>query len=120
MANETSADVLIPEYLDALGVALLSEWDTLVFLYRHPASLGTAAQIARLIGHDRAAIVTALQSLEARGLMRRSRVYQGRHLYQFSAPQEPGRDSSLLALMSQAENRTGRLLLLKYLKKPQP
>jgi DNA-binding MarR family transcriptional regulator len=120
VTNEISQDNLVLEHLQTLGVTLLSEWDALVFLYRHPASLGTAAQIARLIGHDQNSVGAALQSLETRGLIRRSRVYQGRRLYQFSKPQEPGRHSSLLALMSQAQNRMGRLRLLKHLKRPPP
>jgi len=39
MAVEESQDVLVPERLQALGVARLTEWDALVFLYRHGASL---------------------------------------------------------------------------------
>ena len=118
MTTAKSQDVPVQERLQALGVALLSEWDTLVFLYRHPASLGTAAQIARLIGHDQAAVGTALNSLEALGMMRRARVYQGRRLYQFSEPPEPGSRSCLLELMGLAQNREGRMLLIKNLKGP--
>jgi DNA-binding IclR family transcriptional regulator len=115
-AIEESDDVL--ERLQALGVALLSEWDTLAFLYRHSASLGTAAQIARLVGHGKAEIGAALHRLEALGLIERSRDSQGIRFYQFSAPAEPFRQSCLLELMSLAQNRTGRLMLLNHLKSP--
>jgi hypothetical protein len=118
VAVERSQDVLVRESLQALGVALLSEWDTLAFLYHHAASLGTAAQIARLIGYDKAEIGVALSRLEALGLMQRSRVSEGIRIYQFSAPPEPSRRSCFLELMSLTQNRTGRLLLLKHLKCP--
>lgn len=118
VAMEKSQDVLVLERLQALGVALLSEWDALAFLYRHPASLSTAAHIARLVGYDKAEIRAALHRLEGLGLIQRSRDYHGIRLYQFSAPPEPSRHSCLLELMSLAQNRTGRLLLLKHLKRP--
>lgn len=114
---EKSQDVLIPERLRILGVAYLAEWDALAFLYRHATSLGTAAQIARLIGYDKAEIGVALHSLEALGLIERSRVSKGVRFYRFTVPPEPSRRSSLLELLSLAENREGRLLLLKYVKR---
>ena len=117
-AIEKSEDVLVLERLQALGVTLLSEWDTLVFLNHHGATLGTAAQIARLIGYNKAEIGAALHRLEALGLIQRSRDSQGIRLYHFSAPPEPSCYSCLLDLMSLAQNRMGRLLLLKNLKRP--
>ena len=36
-----------------VGISLLSEWDVLVFVYRHGASLTSAEQIARLIGYEK-------------------------------------------------------------------
>ena len=118
MEAKKLSDVPVLERLQALGITLLSEWDALAFLYHHSASLGTAAQIARLIGYDKAEIGAALHRLEALGLIQRSRVSQGIRLYQFSSPPEPSRHSCLLELMSLAQNRTGRLLLLKHLKRP--
>jgi hypothetical protein len=98
-------------------VSLLSEWDTLTFLYRHAASLGAAARIAPLIGSDKAEVGAALHRLEALGLIQRSRDSQGIRVYKFSMPPEPSRRSSLLELMSLAQNRPGRVLLLKHLKR---
>jgi DNA-binding MarR family transcriptional regulator len=118
MPAEKSHDALVLERLKALGVTLISEWDTLAFLYTHASSLGTAAQIARLIGYDKAEIGIALHKLETLGLMQRSRVSQGIRIYQFAEPPEASRRSCLEELMSMAQNRTGRLLLLKHLKSP--
>jgi DNA-binding MarR family transcriptional regulator len=117
---EKSQDVLILDRLQTLGVAHLAEWDALAFLYRHAASLGTAAQIARLIGYDKAEMGAALHNLEALGLIKRSRVSKGVRFYQFTVPPEPSRRSCLLELLSLAENRAGRLLLLKYVKRAPP
>jgi DNA-binding transcriptional ArsR family regulator len=114
---EKPREVLTLDRLRTIGVTLLSEWDALVFLYRHPASLGTAAQIARLIGYDKTEIGAALNRLETLGLIRRSRDSQGIRLYRFSEPEEPSRRSSLVALMTVAQNRDGRLLLLNHLKR---
>jgi predicted transcriptional regulator len=95
-------------------VTRLVEWDTMVFLYRHGASLGTASQIARLIGYDKAEIGTALQSLESSGLVRRSRVSKGSRFYQFTVPPDVPRQACLRDLLSLADTRAGRLLLLKH------
>jgi len=119
VAVEESQDGSVQESLEALGVALLSEWDSLAFLYHHSASLGTVAQIAQFVGHDKREIGAALQRLETLGLVQRSRISQGIRIYQFSEPSEPGRRSCLLSLMSLAQNRTGRLRLLQQLKSPQ-
>src|SRR5450631_4254074 len=104
VATENSQDDLVRKHLHNLGVTLMSEWDALAFLYRHAASLATAAQLAQLIGYENTEIGAALQKLEALGLIQRSRASQGIRLYQFSSPPEPSRQSSLLALMSLAQN----------------
>jgi hypothetical protein len=114
---EASQDVAVLDRLEVLGVELLTEWDALVFLHHHAASLCTAAQIAHLIGYDRAEIGPALHRLETLGLIQRSRVSQGIRFYRFSEPEEPERQSSLLELMNLTHNRAGRLMLLKHLKR---
>ena len=119
MSPEESSDFSVRESLQALGVSLVTEWDTLAFLCSHSACLVTAAQISRLIGYEKAEIGAALHQLEEVGLIQRSRSSQGRRIYKYSEPPEPGRHSCLLDLMRLAQHRTGRLLLLKYLKRPQ-
>ena len=118
MAAEELQDAIVLEHLHAVGVELTSEWDTLVFLYHHSASLGSAAHIARFIGYDKTETGAALRKLEALGLIERSRVSQGIRIFRFSAPSEPGRHSDLLALMAMGQDRAGRLLLLKHLQIP--
>jgi hypothetical protein len=49
------------------------------------------------------------------GLIQRSRGSQGVRLYRISVPTDPSCYSCLMELMSLAENRDGRLLLLKHL-----
>jgi DNA-binding MarR family transcriptional regulator len=114
---EESQELLVAERLQVLGVELLSEWDALVFLYHHPASLCTTAQIATLVGYDKTEIGAALHRLEALGFILRSRVFQGIRFYRFLAPKESARRSCLLELMNLAQNRGGRLLLIKHLKR---
>jgi len=116
VATEQSQDVLVQEGLHALGVAFLCDWDALAFLHRHSPSLATAAQLAPLIGYDKAEIGVALHRLATLGLIQRSRVSQGIRIYRYTEPPEPGRHACLRSLMSLAQNRTGRLLLLKHLK----
>ena len=118
MAAEELQDAIVLEHLHAVGVELTSEWDTLVFLYHHSASLGSAAHIARFIGYDKTETGAALRKLEALGLIEPSRASQGIRMYRYSAPAEPRRCSCFLELMSLAQNRTGRLLLLKHLQIP--
>ena len=108
----------VRECLQTLGISLVTEWDTLAFLYSYSASLGNPTQIAQLIGYDKAAIGAALHRLEELGLIHRSRASQGTRLYQFAEPSEPGRGSYLLKMMSLAQSRTGRLLLLEPLMRP--
>ena len=59
----------VRECLQTLGISLVTEWDTLAFLYSYSASLGNPTQIAQLIGYDKAAIGAALHRLEELGLL---------------------------------------------------
>jgi biotin operon repressor len=117
---EKSNDFLVAESLESLGISLLSEWDALVFLYRHGTSLTSAAQIAHLLGYNTAALTAALDRLESVGFIVRSRGYQGVRLYRFSVPKDPARCSCFIELMILAEKRPGRLLLLKHLQRDKP
>ena len=120
MKAEESPDVPVPERLQVLGVTLVTEWDTLAFLFQHKTSISTAAQIARLVGYDKAEIGAALQTLDGLRLIRRSRTSQGARIYEFCQPQEPGRHTCLVELMNLAQHRAGRLLLLKHLQRRRP
>ncbi len=118
VAAEKSSDVSLLQFLQSLGLSLVTELDTLAFLYSHSVCLCTAAQIAGLIGYEEAEIGSALHRLEEVGLIHRSRNAEGRRLYRFSEPSESERHSCLRDLMSLTQNRTGRLLLLKHLRRP--
>jgi MarR family len=121
MPPEKSDDFLVHRHLEILGVSLLSEWDVLAFLYCHGTSLTSAAQIAHLLGHDRAVVSAALDRLGSLGLIQRSRGSQGVRLYQFSIPaDDASRCSSFEELTRVAANRQGRLLLLKHLQRGSP
>jgi hypothetical protein len=114
---EESQNVPVPARLQALGVGLLADWGSLVFLFRHTARLCIAAQIAQLIGYDRAEIGPVLRRLETLGLFQRSRVVLRIRFYRFSEPAEPSRQGSLLEPMNMTNDRAGRLMLLKHLKR---
>jgi hypothetical protein len=108
-------DACLLDSLESLEIGLLCDWDTLAFLYRHGASLASAEQIARLLGHPKGAIGAALEKLESGGLIERSRGSQGMRLYRFVVPAEPGRHSSFQQLIGLAASRSGRLSLVKEL-----
>ena len=115
MTPEKSADLPVGEDLKFLGISTLSEWDVLTFLHRHGTILTSAAEIALLLGGNKAGVSTALDKLATLGLIQRSRGSQGVRLYRISVQTDPARYSCLMELMSLAENRKGRLLLLKHL-----
>lgn len=116
MENRT-ADAVV-KHLGTLGIADLAEWDVLAFVHHHGTSLASAEQIAALVGCTKAAVGAALESLTAKGLVKRSRNSHGVRLYQ-SVVGFPG-DPAQLALeevLKVAENRQGRLLLIAQLRR---
>ena len=111
MDPKNAPDLLLEGWLRTLGIESLCQWDVLVFLYRHQASLVSAEHIARFLGYATAAVVAALDRLESSGLVERSRVSQGVRLYQLTAPADPTRRDALERLMTLADSHTVRLLL---------
>jgi DNA-binding MarR family transcriptional regulator len=102
--------------LDSMGISLLSEWDVLAFVYRHGASLTNSDQIARLIGYESTIVRAALDRLESKNLIERSRLSQGVRFYRILASTDRGLQRSLQQIVSLSETRAGRLLLAKRLK----
>jgi circadian clock protein KaiC len=100
-----------------LGIALLSEWDVLVFLFRHGTTLSSALHIARLLGHSETALETVLGRLESLRLIEHSAGTKGLRLYRFARPLDPVRLACFLELMGLAQNRAGRLRLLSHLQR---
>jgi hypothetical protein len=116
MQPEHISDAAIDGWLKTLGITSLCQWDVLVFLYRHQASLVGADFIARLLGYGSDPVVAALDVLEFLELVERSRVSQIVRLYQFTMPSGPqGRDAweRLLVL---ASHHAGRVRLSKKLR----
>ena len=112
-----SPNIHIQDCLKSLGLSSLADWDVLVFLYRHQASLASAEQIAHLVGYSINAVGDSLDRLESQGLVERSRPSRGVRFYQFvvtEAHRAP--EGCFRQLISLAENRTGRLLLVKHIR----
>jgi biotin operon repressor len=97
-----------------LGISLLCEWDVLVFLHRHGASLTSASQIAGLLGYRKAAVEAVIESLESKGLVQRLRGSRGICIFRFAPPVD-SRYGCFFELMSLAETRSGRWLLVSIL-----
>ena len=102
--------------LKSLGISLLSELDVLVFVHRHKTSLTSVKQIASLIGHDQAAVSTALGQLEREKLIEPSIAFQGLRFYRILPQGDGGRQQCFRQLVSLSETRAGRLQLAKHLK----
>ena len=117
-APESRSDLLVQQYLQSIGITGLCDWDVLVFLYRHPTSLASVEQIARFVGCPGNEVGDALDKLDSRGLIKRSRTSQDARMYQFvysEALLAP--ESCFRQLLALSESRTGRLLLSKKLKR---
>jgi DNA-binding transcriptional regulator PaaX len=72
--------------------------------------------MARLLGYSSKAVGAALERLESQGLILRSRNSGGARFYQLAAGEAPAADESCLGrLMSVAETRPGRLMLMKLM-----
>jgi biotin operon repressor len=117
MNQEFPADLRVEGWLRSLKIDSLAKWDVLVFMSRHPTSLLSVEQIARLIGYANDSVLGALDALESLGLVVRSRVDQGVRLYQFTAPTDRPRGDTLDRLLTLADSRPGRLILAKQLKR---
>lgn len=120
MSTENEAGPRVAAWLRTLGVESLAQWDVLVFLHRHQASLLSAEHVTRLVGHESGPVLAALDALVARGLVTRSRVSGAARLYQFTAPAEPPRGEALGRLLRLAESRAGRLRLTTALRPAGP
>ena len=117
MKKDEVSESSIQECLKSLGLSLLCDWDVLIFLHRHQASLASAEHIAHLLGYSNKLVGDALDRLEAQQLVRRSRYSGGVRFYECIAA-APGLapESSFRSLATLAETRTGRLLIVKHLR----
>ena len=115
MEREENLELDVQSCLEGMGISLLSEWDVLVFVYRHGASLTSVDEIARLIGYESTVVGGALDRLEREKLIERSRLSQEVRFYRILASMDAGHRRCLQKLVSLSESRAGRLLLAKRL-----
>ena len=108
--------VMVREWLKALAIVEIRQWDVLVFLHRHRTVLLSAEQIARLMCYGPASIVTALDNLESLGMVARSRLSRGVRLYQLIELDGP-RSHAFQELMALTESRVGWLEIHEKLRK---
>ena len=107
-------------WLHTLGVTSLCQWEVLVFCYHHQATLLTVADFARLLGQASQAIVSALDTLEARALLVRSRVSQGARLYQCSVALDSPRGAAFGRLLTLANDPAGLACIVQQLRQGSP
>ena len=111
MVPDKPLAVRVDGWLDILQISTLTEWDVLVFLYRHGTILVKAEQIAQLVGYDKEPVGKALDSLVSLGLVRRSRSSQGVRFYRFDVPRNFSFQQSTEELLNLSEERDGRLIV---------
>ena len=109
-------ELSIQNCLDGTGISLLSEWDVLIFVYRHGASLTSADQIARLIGYESKVVNDVLDRLEREKRIERSRPSRGVCFYRILASMDAGHRRCFHRLIGLSESRAGRLQLAERLK----
>jgi predicted transcriptional regulator len=107
--------VQVDGWLDVLQISTRIEWDVLVFLYRHGATLVKAENIALLVGCDKDSVRKALDNLVSLGLVRRSRSSQGVRFYRFDVPPNLSIERSMEQLLNLSAERAGRLIVTRRL-----
>jgi DNA-binding MarR family transcriptional regulator len=115
MAQNHTVDVEVEDWLTALGITTLCQWDLLMFLYRHQTSLFGADYLARLSGYAIELVIPAMDTLESLELIGRSRISQGARYYQFTMPSTSPRHEAFAQLLALASHRAGRLRLCRQL-----
>lgn len=118
--SDDITDADLAAWLDTLGVTTQTQWDVLVFVYRHRMSLVGAHLIAHLVGYADAPTVAALEALALLGLVERSRVSQTARLYRFTGPSDPPRREAWSQLLALTGERAGRLRLARHLRGGDP
>jgi DNA-binding MarR family transcriptional regulator len=112
---ERSLESALQGCVDSVGISLLCDWDVFAFVYRHVTSLTSADQIARLVGYESKLVGRALDRLEGRKLIERSRPSRGVRLYRVLTSKDVKRRQCLRELVTLSESRAGRLELAKQL-----
>ena len=116
MPAEESQDKLIKECLGCLGISSIYEWDVLLFLHRHGATITHNGELAQFVGYESRAVSDALDKLRDRGLVASSRPNSRCELYQVSVNTRAEYNTSFQQLIRVAASREGRLILARQLK----
>ncbi len=119
MTDKTLAQQ-VEGWLETAGISQLSEWDVLLFLFRHGTSIVSASQISHLLGYSKSEVGKTLDSLVVRGRIFRSRSYQGVRAYEMAKPVDALVQESCQQLMALSMSREGRLLIVGCLRKRAP
>ena len=117
MLPAQAPDPEITGWLHPLGVASLCQWDLLVFFARHQHTLLGVAYLARLLGYPPAAILDALDVLEAQHLVAGSAFSQGARLYQCSIPPLSPRGEAFAQLQALSSDLHGRWRVAQQLRR---
>lgn len=122
---QRTTDLLIDRYKDpalsvescmkTLGISLLTEWDLLVFVFRHGTSLICTGDIAELMGYERTVVSDALDRLEREKLVERSRPSRGVFLYRIHPAMEAARRHCVGQLVSMSQRPGVRMLIAERL-----
>jgi hypothetical protein len=107
---------MIEEWLKALEIDDMCQWDVLVFLHRHRTALLSAENMARFMCYGSGPVVDALEDLASKGLVERSRLSQGARWYQL-IPLDGPQQRSFERLMDLSQSRAGRLAVTEQLHK---
>jgi hypothetical protein len=117
MTPHLSSEAEIADWITTLGVTSLCQWDVLVFLSSHQATLLGVESLARLLEYALEPLVAALDALEALALVERSRVSQGARLYHCRVPLVAPRGAALAQLQALASHRAGRVRVATQLRR---
>jgi hypothetical protein len=117
MTLHLPSETAIADWITTLGVTSLCQWDVLVFLSRHQATLLGTESLARLLGYALEPLVAALETLEALTLVERSRVSQGARLYHCLLPCGAPRGVAFAQLQALASHRAGRIHMATQLRR---
>jgi hypothetical protein len=114
--QQNAPDLPVEGWLQTLGIGSLTQWEVLIFVYRHRTSLVRAETIARLLGYASDPVVAALDVLESLGFVERSQANRVARLYQFALPPDSRRREGFERLIDLADSRLGWLRLRKVLR----
>ncbi|MGH9690461.1 MAG: hypothetical protein ACRD4C_05125 [Candidatus Acidiferrales bacterium] len=107
---------LVEGCLESMGISLLMDWDMLVFLHHHGATLSSAEQMSHLLRCESIEIGNTLDRLESRRLIESSRPSRGARFYKVLVSSDGSRQGCFQQLLNLTGSRAGRLMIVKMLR----